>query len=225
MAGVLGDMELAAEAAAGLAINVAQDKEALKEMKNELDVLYDQLEEKSTRSCLLLNHSPGLAFHFMESKITAAPVTLPFNRVLFMNSFLPGAPPQLKERIKTEHWGAFVQDLNDAGTPNFDGLTTVGVFLSCTCCYFMPKLQSEFEQKVDAIIETHRENFKPHVKSMQRASTEVRSWQPSTDPLARGSWQITTLNYIVCECTESGWEAPPRDTTPISALDEVEAYV
>jgi hypothetical protein len=80
MAGMLGDMELAAEAAAGLAINVAQDAEAAKEMKADIEVLYEQLSETSKRSNLLLNHSPGIAFHLWESKIMAAPVTLPFGR-------------------------------------------------------------------------------------------------------------------------------------------------
>jgi hypothetical protein len=67
-----------------------------------------------------------------------------------MNSYLPGAPPQLKDRINPDHWAGFVQELNDAGTPNADWLLTCGVFVSCTCCLFLPKIKSEFEHKVCA---------------------------------------------------------------------------
>lgn len=142
-----------------------------------------------------------------------------------MNSYLPTAPPQLKDRIKPEHWEAFVKDLNDAGTPNADWLLTCGIFLSCTCCFLIPKIKNEFEDKVDRVLEKHKENFKPHVVSMQRATTSVRIWNPSTDPMTRGSWATTTLYYVAIECTESGWKPPPRDETPISGLAKMEAYV
>ena len=80
MAGVLGDMELAAEAAAGLAINIAEDKAAAQQMAADLKVYNDQLLDTSTRTNLLLNHTPGLAFHLWESKIMASTVQLPFGR-------------------------------------------------------------------------------------------------------------------------------------------------
>ena len=35
----------------------------------------------STRSNLLLNHTPGLGFHMMEQKIGSATVTLPMGKV------------------------------------------------------------------------------------------------------------------------------------------------
>ena len=79
--------------------------------------------------------------------------------------------------------------------------------------------------QVDAAIEKHKEYFKPHVKSMQRATTDVRIWNPSTDPMSRGSWTTTSLYYIANECTESGWKPPPRDEAPITSLDTMQAYV
>ena len=79
--------------------------------------------------------------------------------------------------------------------------------------------------QVDAALEKHREYSKPHVKSMQRATTDVRIWNPSTDPMARGSWTTTSLYYIAIECTESGWKPPPRDEAPITSLDTMQAYV
>ena len=47
MAGMLADAELAAEAAAGLAINIAQDKAAADQEAASIPILYDQLLESA----------------------------------------------------------------------------------------------------------------------------------------------------------------------------------
>jgi len=80
MAGMIADMELAAEAAAGLAINIAEDKAALDQQIADIPVLHDQLLDTGKRHNVLLNHSPGLAFHLMEQKISPATVTLPLGK-------------------------------------------------------------------------------------------------------------------------------------------------
>ena len=67
-----------------------------------------------------------------------------------MNSYLPTAPPQLKDRINPDHWLGFVNELNEVGTPNADMLLTCGIFISCTCCVFLPKIKAEFEHKARA---------------------------------------------------------------------------
>jgi hypothetical protein len=74
-------------------------------------------------------------------------------------------------------------------------------------------------------IAKHRPLFEPHVKDMRRAQTEVRVWNPSTDPMTRGSWTTNTLYYIAIECTESGWVPPKRDHSKISELEKLTAYV
>jgi hypothetical protein len=141
-----------------------------------------------------------------------------------MNEHLPFAPPQLKDRINPDHWAGFINELNAAGTPDPDFLLACGIYMSCTCCHFIPKIQMEFDQKVDAAMEKHIAYFKPHVKHMKRATTDIKIWTPSTDPMQRGSWSTTTVSYIVIECTESGWKPPKRDTH-VSELEKMTAYV
>ena len=60
---------------------------------------------------------------------------------------------------------------------------------------------------------------------MTRASTDIRIWNPSEDPMTRGSWTTTTLYYVAIECTESGWVPPPRDDTPLLGTDKLAAYL
>jgi len=142
-----------------------------------------------------------------------------------MNNSLPLAPPQLKDRVKPEHWASFIDELNACGTPNADCLLSCGIFLSCTCCFLFPKIKHEFEDKVDKVLREHREKFAPHVTAMARAETNINIWTPSTDPLQRGQWNQTTVYYVAIECTESGWVPPKRDDKHISELEKMTAYV
>ncbi len=64
-----------------------------------------------------------------------------------MNEFLPMAPPQLINRVNADHWAGFIAELNDAGTPDADLLLSCGIYMSCTCCMFFPKIKAEFEEK------------------------------------------------------------------------------
>jgi hypothetical protein len=177
------------------------------------------------RNSFFLNVSHVCGVSLARTHLVVLTVFARLGRFIMMNSYLPSAPPQLKERINPDHWTGFVTELNEAGTPDADLLLACGIYMSCTCCMFFPKIKAEFEHKVDEAIEKHLGYFAPHVKSMKRAQTDVRVWNPSTDPMARGYWATQTLYYIAIECTESGWTPPPRDDTPISNLQKMSAYV
>jgi len=160
-----------------------------------------------------------------ESQISAASVTLPLAKFVMMNAFLPFAPPQLKDRIKGELWAAFVDELNACGTPKASLLRTCSIYATLSCCIFNPKIQHEFEAKVDEVLRFYRVKFAPHVTAMVRAETNVRTWSPSVDPMARGCWTTQTLYYVAMELTESGWVPPPRDDGQVSGLEKLTAFV
>ncbi len=112
----------------------------------------------------------------------------------------------------------FIKELNDAGTPNADMLLTCGMYISCTCCYIGPKIKHEFEQKVDEAIEKHKKYFEPHVKSMTRATTDIKIWNPSE---ARGARRDAPQESRALCSRALARAAGPDDARQLEHLDAV----